>query len=111
MYVENRLQDYSTNLNSVKFTLIRLIPIMHFGYIIPCPLDSLQLVSPGFGTHSTLAVQIAVISGPESHLKVASDPSITLVKSTNPLLGLGGTAQVAERGYIQYLMMTYHCTQ
>ena len=117
MYVENRLQDYSTNLNSIKFTLIRLIPIMHFGYIIPCPLDSLQLVSPGFGTHSTLAVQIAVISGPESHLKVASDPSITSVKSTNPLLGLGGTPQVAERD-IQYFnddmslhtMMAHTCT-
>ena len=48
-------------------------------------------------------MHIAVISGPESHLKVASDPSITLVKSTNPLLGLGGTPQVAEGGYIYSL--------
>ena len=66
---------------------------MYFGYIIiPCPLDRLQLKSPGLGTHSPLAVHTAVISG---HLKVASDPSITLVKSTEPLAGLGGSPQAA----------------
>ena len=78
---------------------------MHFGFIIPCSLDRLQLKSPGLGTHSPLAVHTAVISGPEPHLKVASDPSITLVKSTTPLLGLGGTPQVAERGYIYSLLI------
>ena len=73
-------------------------------------LPASQSKSRGFRTHSPLAVHIAVISGPESHLKVASDPSITLVKSTNPLLGLGGTPQVAERTY-SILMLTYYCTQ
>ena len=62
-----------------------------------------QLKSPGFGTHAPLVVHTAVISGPESHLKVATVPSIIVVKFTKPLLGLGGTPQVAERGYIQFV--------
>ena len=81
----------------------------YYTFWLPCPLDRLQFKSPGFGTHSPLAVHTTVISRQVSHLKVASDPSITLVKLTEPLAGLGGTPQVAVTGQKESSVNFFYC--
>ena len=63
-------------------------------YNVPS-LDWLQLKSPGFGTHSPLAVHTAANSSsgtrPVSHWKIATEPSILFVEFTDPPVGDGGS--------------------
>ena len=75
----------------------------------------LQLKSPGFRTHSPLAVHTAVKSSsgtrPVSHWNVASEPSILLVEFTEPPVGDGGfLLQVAVmRIYINCIRSECRC--